>query len=397
AERLARSGMRVLGMAYKKTSTRDTDEKGFIFLGFVAMSDPPRPEVKQAVELCKRAHIRPVMITGDHRLTALAVACELGIACGEREVMEGAAIEQAGPEKLRDAVRTVNVFARVSPEHKLRIIEALKANGEIVAMTGDGVNDAPALKKADIGVAMGITGTDVSKEASDLVLTDDNFATIVSAIEEGRGIYDNIKKFVRYMLSTNSGEVMTMLGGIILGLPIPLLPVQILWINLVTDGLPALALSVEPIEKDIMDHPPRDPKEKMTSDGLLLSMLGIGLLMSAGTLLMFWVGMKDGGLIKARTMAFVVLAFFQMAHAINCRSLNRSIFKIGAFTNPLLLLAIASTVIMQIAVVYLPALQGLFKTTAISLQEFMLLTAVALTPIPLVEARKFFSPKPRTR
>ncbi len=397
ADALAASGKRLLGLAYKKTSAPVADEKDLIFLGFVAMSDPPRPEVKQAVASCRSAHIRPVMITGDHRLTALSVARELGIASSEDEVMEGHEIEQASLQQLRQSVRKINVFARVSPEHKLRIVEALKLNGEIVAMTGDGVNDAPALKKADIGVAMGIMGTDVSKEASDLVLTDDNFATIVSAIEEGRGIYGNIKKFVRYMLSTNSGEVLTMLGALMLGMPLPLIPIQILWINLVTDGLPALALSVEPIEKDIMSSPPRDPKEKITSDGLLLSMLGIGVLMSAGTLLLFLYGLNHGGLIKARTLAFTVLSFFQMAHALNCRSLDKSIFKIGWFTNPYLLGAILSTVIVQIAVIYIPVLQGIFKTTAISVPELLLLTAIALTPIPIVEARKLFSPKRRTR
>ena len=395
AENLARSGMRILGIAYKRTIDPKTEERKFHFLGFAAMSDPPRPEVKQAVLKCRQAHIRPIMITGDHKLTALAIAREINIAEHENEVMEGMEIDKLTDEGLKNAVLKIKVFARVSPEHKLRIVDALRSRGEIVAMTGDGVNDAPALKKSDIGVAMGIMGTDVTKEASDMILTDDNFATIVSAIEEGRGIYDNIKKFLRYMLSTNSGEIFTMFGSIIFGLPLPLLPIQILFVNLVTDGLPALALSVEPVDEDIMKRPPRDPREKITSGGLLWSMIGIGLLMGAGTLLIFLLGMNDGGIIKARTMAFTVLSFFQMAHVLNCRSLDKSLFKIGFLSNPYLILAVLSTIIMQMAVVYVPYFQTIFKTTALSTFEIIILAAVALTPIPIVEIRKRLSPKPQ--
>jgi Ca2+-transporting ATPase len=390
AENLARSGMRILGLAYKRTLDAKPEERNLQFLGFVAMSDPPRPEVKAAILSCQQAHIRPIMITGDHKLTALAIARELGLAEHEGEVMEGSELDKVDLKKI---INKINVFARVSPEHKLRIVLALKDQGEIVAMTGDGVNDAPALKKADIGVAMGIAGTDVAKEASDMILTDDNFASIVAAVEEGRGIYDNIKKFVRYMLTTNSGEILTMFGSILLRLPLPILPVQILWVNLVTDGLPALALSVEPAEADIMRRPPRDPKEKISAGGLLYSMLGIGVLMAAGTLGLFYLGLKAEGLVKARTLAFTALSFFQMSHVLNCKSLNRSLFRTGLFSNLYLILAIFSTIIMQMAVVYLPPLQGVFKTTALSFAELFLVIAVASTPILAVEARKKFNPK----
>ena len=390
AENLARSGMRILGLAYKRTLDAKSEERNLIFLGFVAMSDPPRPEVKAAILSCKQAHIRPIMITGDHKLTALAIARELGLAEHEGEVMEGSELDKVDLKKI---INKIKVFARVSPEHKLRIVLALKDQGEIVAMTGDGVNDAPALKKADIGVAMGIMGTDVAKEASDMVLTDDNFASIVAAVEEGRGIYDNIKKFVRYMLTTNSGEILTMFGSILLRLPLPLLPIQILWINLVTDGLPALALSVEPTEANVMQRPPRDPKEKITSGGLLYSMLGIGILMAAGTLGLFYLGLLSEGLVKGRTLAFTALSLFQMSHVLNCKSLDRSLFKVGVFSNLYLILAIFSTIMMQMAVVYIPPLQGVFKTTALTSAELLLVIAVASTPILAVEARKRFSPK----
>jgi len=390
AENLARSGMRILGIAYKRSPDPKTEERNFNFLGFAAMSDPPRPEVKYAVELCRQAHIKPIMITGDHKLTALAIARELNIARHEEEVLEGAELQKLSDAEFKNLVPKIKVYARTSPEQKLKIIEALKAYDEIVAMTGDGVNDAPALKKADIGVAMGITGTDVSREASDMVLMDDNFRTIVSAIEEGRGIYDNIKKFIRYMLSTNAGEVFTMFFSILLRAPLPLLPIQILWINLVTDGLPALALSVEPIEAGIMQRPPRPPKEKITAGGLIQSMLGIGLLMGVGSMVLFYWGMQNGGIVKARTLAFTVLALFQMAHVLNCRSLDKSLFKIGLLSNPYLLLAILLTIIMQMAVVYIPALQEIFKTTALSFTELAVISAVALTPILMVELRKRF-------
>lgn len=393
----AKKGMRILGLATKIEQQSTREENGFKYLGFVAISDPPRPEVKEAVRLCRQAHIIPIMVTGDHKLTALSIAREIDLAHSEDEVLEGIELAKMSQAELSLALDKVRIFARVSPEHKLKIIQALKQKDHIVAMTGDGVNDAPALKKADIGVAMGISGTDVSKEASDMVLTDDNFATIVSAVEEGRGIYDNIKKFLRYMLTTNSGEVLTMFFSIILRLPLPLLPLQILWVNFVTDGPPALALSVEPMEKDLMLRPPRDPKEPITSEGLLLSMLGVGLLMAAGTLWVFFWGLNNGGLLKARTLAFTTLAFFQMAHVMNCRSLKRSLFKIGWLSNPQLIFSILAVLLMQSAVIYIPLLQGFFKTTALNFYELSFSLGVAALPIPLVEARKLIQDRKKDK
>jgi len=389
-EKLVSEGMRVLGVAARKYTQHPAkiEEAGLTFIGLIAMSDPPRPEVFGAVKICKQAKMRPIMVTGDHKLTALAIAKELGIARDESEVMTGEELAVISDEKLGEKVKSINVFARVSPEHKVKIVAALKSHGEIVAMTGDGVNDAPALKKADIGVAMGIVGTDVAREASDMVLTDDNFATIVSAVEEGRGIYDNIRKFIRYMLSTNSGEIFTMFFSILLRFPLPLLPIHILWVNMVTDGLPAVALSAEPIEKGIMQRAPRDPNESIFAGGLLYSMLGIGILMAVGTLWLFNHHLQAGGIVKARTVAFSVLALLQMAHVLNCRSMDKSIFKIGLFSNLYLVLAILSTLALQVAVVYVPFFQYAFNTVALSGADWLYISGIALTPIFFVELRK---------
>jgi Ca2+-transporting ATPase len=389
-EKLVSAGKRVLGIAYRKYSQHPPkiEEKNLTFVGLVAMSDPPRPEVYEAIKICRQARMRPIMITGDHKLTAFAIARELNIAKYESEVMTGQELEQIEFEELKGKVKTINVFARVSPQHKLKIIDALKSLGEVVAMTGDGVNDAPALKRADIGVAMGLVGTDVAREASDMVLTDDNFATIVSAVEEGRGIYDNIRKFVRYMLSTNSGEIFTMFFSILLRFPLPLLPVHILWVNLVTDGLPAVALSAEPIEKEIMKRSPRDPHQSIFAGGLLYSMLGIGMLMAIGTLWLFHQHLQTGGIIKARTVAFTVLALLQVAHVLNCRSADKSIFKIGIFSNFYLVLAILSTLALQVAVVYVPFFQYAFSTIPLAAADWLFILGIALTPVFFVELRK---------
>ncbi|MDD5593411.1 MAG: cation-translocating P-type ATPase [Candidatus Margulisbacteria bacterium] len=390
-------GQRVLGLAYKKDQHRPQEltETELEFLGYVAMSDPPRPEAFEAVKLCRQAGIRPIMITGDHKLTALAIAIELGIAKSDSEVLTGRELEAMSVPELKEKVKAINVFARVSPEHKLRIIEALKSRGEIVAMTGDGVNDAPALKKADIGIAMGESGTDVARAAADMVLTDDNFATIVAAVEEGRGIYDNIKKFIRYMLSTNSGEIFTMFFSIVLRWPLPLLPIHILWVNLVTDGLPAVALSAEPIEKGIMQKPPRDPNESIFAGGLLMSMLGIGTLMAVGTLCLFSLNLNGTGIDKARTVAFTTLSLLQMAHVLNCRSLDKSIFKLGLFSNVYLALAVGSTIVLQVLVVYVPFLQFAFRTVPLEAIDWLLIAVVSLTPIFFVEARKLITARYR--
>ncbi|MCU0640851.1 MAG: cation-translocating P-type ATPase [Candidatus Margulisbacteria bacterium] len=386
AERLAANGRRVLAVACKRYAAFPDKliESDLTYLGFLAMVDPIRPEVKEAVANCRTAGIRPVMITGDHRLTALAVARELGITEQEAEVIEGR--DLAG----RDLTR-YRVFARVSPEHKLDIVNAFRAKGEIVAMTGDGVNDAPALKASDIGIAMGIAGTDVAKEASDMVLTDDNFATIVGAIEEGRGIFDNILKFVRYILTTNSGEILTMLLAIVFRLPLPLLPIQILWINLVTDGLPALALTMEPIEKDIMRRQPRKPSESITGGGLLGSMVGIGVLMAAITIGLFQLGVNVS-LAEGRTMAFAALSFLQMAHVLNCKSLRHSLFETGLGNNLYLVGAIALTGLLQYLVTEIGWLQRIFYTVSLDPAHWAMVIGLSLLPIVAVELRKRFRP-----
>jgi Ca2+-transporting ATPase len=362
-ERLTSSGLRTLGVAYKTIKGKvniNEIEKGLTFIGLVGMIDLPRPEVKDAVALCKEAGIEPVMITGDHRLTAMAVAKELGID---------------------------EVFARVSPEQKLNIVEEYRALGKVVAVTGDGVNDAPALKRADIGVAMGITGTDVAKEASDMVLSDDNFATIVAAVKEGRGIFENIRKFVWYLLSANVGEIFTMFFAIILNMPLPLLPIQILWVNLVTDGLPALALSVEPVEKDVMKKPPRRKEEGIINRNIINSMIFIGVIMAAVSLFLFTVGMKDS-IEKGRTFAFSALAFLEMYHVFNCRSENRSTFSVGIFSNVYLVLSVAFTVLLQLMVIYNPILQKIFYTVPLSGQELFYLFALSSLPLWFMEIKK---------
>ncbi|MBI5399314.1 calcium-translocating P-type ATPase, PMCA-type [Candidatus Saganbacteria bacterium] len=393
AAQLARSGKRLIGVASKEYDLQPTapEENALNYLGFFGMADPLRPEVKAAVQHCYEAGITPIMITGDHRLTALAIAKEAGIAAAPELVLEGQEIDQ---RNLSSAdLLSYRVFARVSPEHKLKIVTAFKQHGEVVAMTGDGVNDAPALKASDIGVAMGISGTDVSKEAADMILTDDNFATIVGAIEAGRGIYDNLMKFVRYVLTTNAGEVLVMFSSVLLGFPLPLLPIQILWVNLVTDGLPALALTMEPLEDDIMKRPPRRPDAAITDRGLFLSMLGIGLLMTVVTLSLFLFGLNES-LAKARTLAFTSLALLQMTHVLNCKSDQQSLFKVGLFSNRYLIWAITSTFFLQWLVVSVPFLQAIFHTTTLSLAEWILVLLGAATAILAVELRKWrFSPK----
>jgi len=363
--KLTSQGLRTLGLAYKETQNDmkiDDMEKGLVFIGLVAMIDQARPEVKDAVRLCKEAGITPVMITGDHKLTADAIARELGI------------------EK---------VYARVSPEQKLHIVEEYKSKGHIVAVTGDGVNDAPALKRADIGIAMGITGTDVAKEASDMVLADDNFATIVEAVREGRGIFENIRKFVWYLLSANVGEILTMFFAIILRMPLPLLPIQILWVNLVTDGLPALALSAEPIESDVMKAPPRKKEEGIINKSIIISMFMVGISMAVVTLILFNIGLKDS-LLKGRTFAFSALAMLEMYHVFNCKSEKLSVFKTGIFSNIYLILSVALTIILQLLVIYNPVLQKIFRTVPLSGAELMLLFALSSTPLILIEIKKAF-------
>ena len=403
-ERLAAEALRTLGIAYRVfpkeafdvTDVDESVEEDLVFLGLIGMIDPPRDEAKDAVAKTRAAGIRPIMITGDHPITAAVIAEELGIVEHGRAV-SGAEIESMDDAKLDQAVRDVSVYARVNPEHKLRIVQALQRGGAIVAMTGDGVNDAPALKTADIGIAMGITGTDVSKEAADMILADDNFATIVAAVEEGRAIYSNIRKFLRYLLSSNIGEVMTMFFGVIFAGPIglevggdavvlPLLATQLLWINLVTDGAPALALGIDPPLPGLMTAPPRPSDEGVITRRMWGGIFFGGVIIAAGTLIVLHLSM-DGGLRYAQTMAFNTLVFFSLFQIFNARSDARSAF-IGMFANKWLWLAIVLSVVLQIVVVYTPFLQRAFSTVSLSLKDWLCCIAVASSVLWLRELSK---------
>lgn len=376
---MAKRALRVLALAYRDvpvSSGRRVGDPGMteaelesklVFVGLVGMIDPPRPEVKQAVKTAAAAGIRSIMVTGDHLQTAEAVARQLGL-IGERQTgVTGDALDAMDDDELQRVVKTTSVFARVSPRHKLRIVKALKASGEVVAMTGDGVNDAPAVKEADIGVSMGKTGTDVTKEASAMVLADDNYATIVAAVEEGRGIYDNIRKFIRYLLGCNVGEVLTMFLGTMLSLPLPLVPIQILWMNLVTDGLPAIALGVDPPDPTVMHRPPRPANEGVFARRLHLKIIARGSLIGICTLFVFmyelYMGSRDVD--TARTMAFTALVMAQFFYVFQCRSEQYGIFELGLSSNPYLVLAVMVSFCMQLAVLYLPWLQPVFKTVAL--------------------------------
>jgi Ca2+-transporting ATPase len=393
-EDMALDGVRVLALACREmdeTIASDEVEKDLTFLGLVGMADPPREEAKEAVSQCLSAGIRPTMITGDHPATAAAIAKRLGILKPGDRIMEGRELASLSQEKLREVIEEISVFARVSPEDKIHIVQALKSKDHIVAMTGDGVNDAPALKGADIGVAMGIAGTDVSKEASDMILLDDNFATIVSAIKEGRIIYDNIRKFIRYMLSTNSGEVLTMFFALMLGMPLPLLPIQILWINMVTDSLPALALGLEPGEKDVMSRPPRAPKESIFARGLWQDILWLGLWMTFGILGIMWWACNNRDLQHVRTMTFFAMAMFQMFNVMAIRSEKESTFTIGLFSNKSLLFAVILTFALQLLVTYTPPLQMIFKTTSLSIGELTFCIGASASIFVAVELKKLWA------
>jgi P-type Ca2+ transporter type 2C len=391
-DRLAQAGMRVLGVAFRPLATLPAAEPvllehDLIFVGMLGMIDPARPEVKQAVQTCQTAGIRPIMITGDHPLTARAIARELGIADGGY-ILTGPELDRLSAAELEAIVEKVPVYARVSPEHKLTIVQALQAKGHIVAMTGDGVNDAPALKKADIGVAMGITGTDVTKEAADMVLRDDNFATIVAAVAEGRVIFDNIRKFIKYLTTTNAGELWVMLLAPLIGMPLPLLPLQILWVNLVTDGLPALALSAEPAERDTMRRPPHAPNEHIFARGLGRHILWVGLLMGLVVLGVGY-GYWHAGGAQWQTMVFLTITLAQLAHVLAIRSDRDSLFRIGLWSNRPLLGAVTLTFVLQLAVVYVPFLQGFFTTMALSARDLAIGLAASSIVFWGVEAEKW--------
>jgi Ca2+-transporting ATPase len=394
-DRMAQKGQRVLGVAFRPVDAlpKATDEisleHDLVFVGLIGMLDPPRPEVKQAVATSREAGVRPVMITGDHPLTAQHIANQLDISHNGRSIT-GVDLGRMPLEQLSSEVEEVSVFARVSPEHKLNIVAALQEKGEVVAMTGDGVNDAPALKKADIGIAMGITGTDVSKEAADMVLLDDNFATIVAAIEEGRVIYDNIRKFIKYILSSNTGEILVMLLAPFLGMPLPLLPLQILWINLVTDGLPGLALAVEPAERGTMKRPPYQPNESVFSRGIARQIIWIGLVMGLVSLAVgfFAWSVDDGG--PWQTMVFTTLTLAQMGNALAIRSSRDSLFTIGILSNRAMLGAVLLTFVLQIAVIYVPFLQGVFNTEPLSANQLILCLLLSTVVFWAAEIEKWF-------
>ncbi|MBD2871463.1 calcium-translocating P-type ATPase, SERCA-type [Paenibacillus arenilitoris] len=390
AEAMAQSALRVLGFAYRDLRASETCETEsdaecqLVFVGLTGMIDPPRREVKEAIATCRRAGIKTVMITGDHQLTAEAIASQLGIMPRGGIAMSGKQLEAMSDEQLDRLVDNIYVYARVSPEHKLRIVKALQRQGHVVAMTGDGVNDAPAIKAADIGIAMGITGTDVSKEASALVLSDDNFSTIVAAIEEGRGIYENIRKFIRYLLASNVGEILVMFLAMMAGLPLPLVPIQILWVNLVTDGLPAMALGVDQAEKDLMQQKPRSAKESIFSRRLGWKIISRGILIGVCTLGAFWITLRQAPgsasqLMEAQTVAFATLVMAQLIHVFDCRS-SRSIFHRNPLQNKYLVLAVVSSLLLMLGVLYIEALQPIFKTVPIGFREWCLVFVAAGIP-----------------
>ena len=400
-ERMSADGLRVLGIAMKiwdampDNISPENVEMGLTILGITGMMDPPREEVKEAVTVCKAAGIKPVMITGDHPLTARTIAKRLGILDDDvSAIITGRELDKLSLEEFEERVEHIRVYARVAPEQKLKIVKALQDKGQFVAMTGDGVNDAPALKRADIGISMGITGTDVSKEASHMILLDDNFATIVKAVREGRKIYDNIRKFIKYLLTTNSGEILTLFLAPLAGLPIPLLPIHLLWINLVTDGLPALALSTEPAEDDVMKRAPRHPKESIFAHGLGFHAIWVGFLM-AGIVLFTQSWSIKTGHAHWQTMVFSVLCLTQLGHVLAIRSEKESLFKIGLFSNKYLLGAVGLTFALQMGTIYIPALNPIFKTEPLTLNELLFTIALSSLVFIAVEIEKFIKRRQR--
>ncbi|MFW6029563.1 MAG: calcium-translocating P-type ATPase, SERCA-type [Halanaerobiales bacterium] len=396
-KKYAEQALRVLGFAYKEVKENaqlEDEENDLILLGLVGMIDPPREEAKKAVALCKGAGIRVVMITGDHKITASAIAKELGIIEDSSQSMEGKEIKNFSEDEFKEKVNDINVFARVSPEHKVRIVEAIKSNNDIAAMTGDGVNDAPALKRADIGIAMGINGTDVSKEAADMILTDDNFASIVDAVEEGRIIYSNIRKFVGFLLSCNIGEILIILVAMLLQLPVPLVPIQLLWINLVTDSFPAFALGMEVGEKDIMKKEPRDPGEPIVDNKMKIALALQSIGLALGALVSFYLGYQIGGgsgeeaTELGRTFCFTTLILGEMLRAYSARSEAVSLFKMKLFNNRFLNLSVIFAVVLLLLILYVPFLQPIFETTYLSGENILLASALSFSPILFGEVAK---------
>jgi Ca2+-transporting ATPase len=395
-QEFARRALRVVALAQRRfdsvptTFQTEAIERQLVFLGLAAMKDPLRPEAKAAVGLCRQAGIETVMITGDHKETAIAIAREAGFPTGPRQALSGLELNALNDDELTERVCDISVYARVSAEHKLRIVRAWRTSGAVVAMTGDGVNDAPAVREADIGIAMGMTGTDVTKEASDMVVTDDNFASIAAAVEEGRSIYDNIRKAVHYLLSCNLSEVLVMLGSTLLGWPLPLLPIHILWINLVTDGFPALALAVDPKDPDVMKRPPRDPRAPLLDRERFLAVCLQGMMMAASTLAVFGMSLsilKDE-VSFARTMTFTTLVLVQLLHAFSCRHERYSLFQIGILTNRALVAAVLLSALLQAGILLSLWGQAIFKVVALGANEWWLMVGFGGVPFVAMELWK---------
>lgn len=400
--KFAKDALRVLAFAYREYNQLPNDistqniENNMIFVGLVGMIDPPRPEVKDAIKLCKIAGINTIMITGDYKETAYAIAKDLGMAESEDQAMMGAELNKLSDEELREVVKNTKVFARVSPEHKVRIVSALRANGDIAAMTGDGVNDALALKRSDIGVSMGITGTDVAKNTAELILTDDNFASIVSAVEEGRIIYDNIKKFVFFLLSCNIGEILLVFVSILLNLPVPLLPIQLLWLNLVTDSFPALALGVEKGDPDIMNQEPRNPNEPILDKEMIIGIIFQSIAIAVASLAAYWWGIYRYGfdnILEARTIAFATLISAELLRAYSTRSTHFTLFEIGIFSNKTLVYGTSLSFVLMLAVIYIPFLNPVFHTFPLGLVDWQIVLAFAFIPLIIGEIVKIVLPK----
>lgn len=395
-EKMAEKALRVLGVAYldidimPKEINSEFLEKNLIFIGLIGMMDPPREGVKEAVLACRRAGIKTVMITGDQIITAKAIAKDLGILKGREKAISGKELDLISDKKLEKEIMDYSVFARVTPEHKVRIVEAFQKNGYIVAMTGDGVNDAPALKKANIGISMGLKGTDVAKNASDMILNDDNFVTIVDAVKEGRNIFDNIKKAIHFLIATNIGEIVTIFIGLLLGVKSPLLAIQLLWINLVTDSLPAIALGLEPAEKNIMNRLPRDPKKSIFADGLMGKIITEGCMIGIFTIIAFSIGNKYYGIDVARTMAFVSLGMLELIHCFNVKS-EESIFKIGIWENKYLIGAFILGTFLQLIIVFIPSLAEIFSLTKLNGTQWLITGIISLAPIFIIELQKKFN------
>ena len=392
-QQMAERALRVIVVASKKISTMPSNEEmkfledGLDFVGLIGMIDPPREGVKDAVKTCKRAGIKTVMITGDHIATAKAIAKELGILEKHDKAITGKELDNIPQDKLVKEIKDYSVFARVTPEHKVRIVKAWQEAGNVVAMTGDGVNDSPALKNADIGIAMGKNGTDVAKNASDMILADDNFVTIVKAVKQGRNIYDNIKKAIHFLIATNIGEIVTIFMGLIMGLKSPLLAIQLLWINLVTDSLPAIAIGLEPPEKDIMQRPPVDSRKGIFADGLWNKIIVEGIMLGMLTLIAFSIGNKYYGLDVGRTMAFVSLGVLELVHSFNIKS-EESIFKIGIMENKYLIGSFVLGTVVQTIVVIIPALAEIFKLVPLNQTQWIITIIISLLPIPIMELQK---------